>query len=207
MLDQLLPELSVLLKLLDHEYLSATTQEKKLAVSTILQKLQPPAGQCPSPVVASGCPQRQWVSPAPAQPPQGTLLPVFPSQLHPAPGAGLASALPWIQRAVPCGNAASQSFSCPGFVLSTGVSAGRPALCTWGFTASPVPALLGGAAASLGGFLHPQCLLCIPGLVFVGCQCLLQAQSIPLNSREGCGLHVRQHSVPGQRHQLRGVPL
>lgn len=52
-LDQLLPELSVLLKLLDHEYLSATTQEKKLAVSTILQKLQPPAGLCPSPVVSS----------------------------------------------------------------------------------------------------------------------------------------------------------
>ncbi|KAI1234246.1 Actin filament-associated protein 1-like 1 [Lamprotornis superbus] len=44
-MDQLLPELSVLLKLLDHEYLSATTQEKKLAVSTILQKLQPPAGK------------------------------------------------------------------------------------------------------------------------------------------------------------------
>ncbi|NWH39868.1 AF1L1 protein, partial [Chloropsis hardwickii] len=44
-LDQLLPELSVLLKLLDHEYLSATTQEKKLAVSTILQKLQPPVGK------------------------------------------------------------------------------------------------------------------------------------------------------------------
>ncbi|XP_074865885.1 actin filament-associated protein 1-like 1 isoform X2 [Carettochelys insculpta] len=44
-LDQLLPELIVLLKLLDHEYLSATTLEKKLAVSTILQKLQPPAGK------------------------------------------------------------------------------------------------------------------------------------------------------------------
>ncbi|XP_027320672.1 actin filament-associated protein 1-like 1 isoform X1 [Anas platyrhynchos] len=44
-LDQLLPELSILLKLLDHEYLSATTQEKKLAVSTILQKLQPPTGK------------------------------------------------------------------------------------------------------------------------------------------------------------------
>uniref|UniRef100_A0A8B9PVA0 Actin filament-associated protein 1-like 1 n=1 Tax=Apteryx owenii TaxID=8824 RepID=A0A8B9PVA0_APTOW len=44
--DQLLPELSVLLRLLDHEYLSSTTQEKKLAVSTILQKLQPPPGQC-----------------------------------------------------------------------------------------------------------------------------------------------------------------
>ncbi|XP_039934328.1 actin filament-associated protein 1-like 1 isoform X1 [Hirundo rustica] len=44
-LDQLLPELSVLLKLLDHEYLSATAQEKKLAVSTILQKLQPAAGK------------------------------------------------------------------------------------------------------------------------------------------------------------------
>ncbi|XP_067160675.1 actin filament-associated protein 1-like 1 isoform X2 [Apteryx mantelli] len=43
--DQLLPELSVLLKLLDHEYLSSTTQEKKLAVSTILQKLQPPPGK------------------------------------------------------------------------------------------------------------------------------------------------------------------
>ncbi|XP_032559203.1 actin filament-associated protein 1-like 1 isoform X1 [Chiroxiphia lanceolata] len=44
-LDQLLPELSILLKLLDHEYLSATTQEQKLAVSSILQKLQPPAGK------------------------------------------------------------------------------------------------------------------------------------------------------------------
>ncbi|XP_032052762.1 actin filament-associated protein 1-like 1 isoform X2 [Aythya fuligula] len=44
-LDQLLPELSILLKLLDHEYLSATTQEKKMAVSTILQKLQPPTGK------------------------------------------------------------------------------------------------------------------------------------------------------------------
>lgn len=55
-LDQLLPELSVLLKLLDHEYLSATTQEKKLAVSTILQKLQPPAGQCPAPKGPGGCP-------------------------------------------------------------------------------------------------------------------------------------------------------
>uniref|UniRef100_A0A8D0FTA4 Actin filament-associated protein 1-like 1 n=1 Tax=Strix occidentalis caurina TaxID=311401 RepID=A0A8D0FTA4_STROC len=50
-LDQLLPELSVLLKLLDHEYLSATTQEKKLAVSTILQKLQPPAGLFHAPAV------------------------------------------------------------------------------------------------------------------------------------------------------------
>uniref|UniRef100_A0A8C6Z7U6 Actin filament-associated protein 1-like 1 n=1 Tax=Nothoprocta perdicaria TaxID=30464 RepID=A0A8C6Z7U6_NOTPE len=45
-MEQLLPELSVLLKLLDHEYLSSTTQEKKLAVSTILQQLQPPPGQC-----------------------------------------------------------------------------------------------------------------------------------------------------------------
>ncbi|KFQ35446.1 Actin filament-associated protein 1-like 1, partial [Mesitornis unicolor] len=63
-LDQLLPELSVLLKLLDHEYLSATTQEKKLAVSTILQKLQPPAGPCPAPTVPGGCPQRQCVSPS-----------------------------------------------------------------------------------------------------------------------------------------------
>ncbi|XP_021266260.1 actin filament-associated protein 1-like 1 isoform X2 [Numida meleagris] len=44
-LDQLLPELSILLKLLDHEYLSATAQEKKVAVSSILQKLQPPSGK------------------------------------------------------------------------------------------------------------------------------------------------------------------
>lgn len=67
-LDQLLPELSVLLKLLDHEYLSATTQEKKLAVSTILQKLQPPAGLCPAPMVAvpraGECPHGQCLSPA-----------------------------------------------------------------------------------------------------------------------------------------------
>lgn len=122
-LDQLLPELSILLKLLDHEYLSATTQEKKLAVSTILQKLQPPAGLCPPPVVPGGCPQGQWVSsaaglgqnpsrvgktifrarmsrlcaqhPAPAQPPRGTLLPAFASQLLPAPdvGAGVSPAV------------------------------------------------------------------------------------------------------------------
>ncbi|KAK9406645.1 actin filament-associated protein 1-like 1 [Crotalus adamanteus] len=45
LLDQLLPELNVLLKLLDHEYLSATTVEKKNTVSNILQKLQPPAGK------------------------------------------------------------------------------------------------------------------------------------------------------------------
>ncbi|NXJ04595.1 AF1L1 protein, partial [Odontophorus gujanensis] len=44
-LDQLLPELSILLKLLDHEYLSATAQEKKVAVSSILQKLQPSSGK------------------------------------------------------------------------------------------------------------------------------------------------------------------
>ncbi|KAL7989235.1 hypothetical protein Chor_011901 [Crotalus horridus] len=44
-MDQLLPELNVLLKLLDHEYLSATTVEKKNTVSNILQKLQPPAGK------------------------------------------------------------------------------------------------------------------------------------------------------------------
>ncbi|KAG8128726.1 hypothetical protein E2320_015576 [Naja naja] len=44
-LDQLLPELNILLKLLDHEYLSATTVEKKNTVSNILQKLQPPAGK------------------------------------------------------------------------------------------------------------------------------------------------------------------
>ncbi|XP_054834403.1 actin filament-associated protein 1-like 1 [Eublepharis macularius] len=44
-LDQLLPELTVLLKLLDHEYLSSTTMEKKTAVSNILQKLQAPAGK------------------------------------------------------------------------------------------------------------------------------------------------------------------
>uniref|UniRef100_A0A8B9PWS4 Actin filament-associated protein 1-like 1 n=1 Tax=Apteryx owenii TaxID=8824 RepID=A0A8B9PWS4_APTOW len=72
--DQLLPELSVLLRLLDHEYLSSTTQEKKLAVSTILQKLQPPPGQCvrlvlhlkarqPSPGTA------QCVSPVAVDPP------------------------------------------------------------------------------------------------------------------------------------------
>uniref|UniRef100_A0A8C6V915 Actin filament-associated protein 1-like 1 n=1 Tax=Naja naja TaxID=35670 RepID=A0A8C6V915_NAJNA len=45
LLDQLLPELNILLKLLDHEYLSATTVEKKNTVSNILQKLQPPAGK------------------------------------------------------------------------------------------------------------------------------------------------------------------
>uniref|UniRef100_A0A8C0BQ44 Actin filament-associated protein 1-like 1 n=1 Tax=Buteo japonicus TaxID=224669 RepID=A0A8C0BQ44_9AVES len=81
-LDQLLPELSILLKLLDHEYLSATTQEKKLAVSTILQKLQPPAGLCPPPAVPGGCPQGQWVSPVPMDP--APPLPTTP----PPPGMG-----------------------------------------------------------------------------------------------------------------------
>uniref|UniRef100_H3A751 Actin filament-associated protein 1-like 1 n=1 Tax=Latimeria chalumnae TaxID=7897 RepID=H3A751_LATCH len=43
-LEQLIPELNVLLKLLDHEYLSTTTREKKAAVSNILQRLQPKSG-------------------------------------------------------------------------------------------------------------------------------------------------------------------
>ncbi|KFR11649.1 Actin filament-associated protein 1-like 1, partial [Opisthocomus hoazin] len=78
-LDQLLPELSVLLKLLDHEYLSATTQEKKLAVSTILQKLQPPTGLCPAPAVSGGCPQGQWVSPAAVPGQNPSRVPVDPA--------------------------------------------------------------------------------------------------------------------------------
>ncbi|KAM8972038.1 actin filament-associated protein 1-like 1 [Pelodytes ibericus] len=43
-LDQLLPELNVLLKLLDHELLSATTREKHSAVCSILRQLQPAPG-------------------------------------------------------------------------------------------------------------------------------------------------------------------
>ncbi|XP_030067676.1 actin filament-associated protein 1-like 1 isoform X1 [Microcaecilia unicolor] len=43
-LEQLIPELNVLLKLLDHEYLSTTTLEKKTIVSSILAKLQPGTG-------------------------------------------------------------------------------------------------------------------------------------------------------------------
>ncbi|KAM4677294.1 actin filament-associated protein 1-like 1 [Discoglossus pictus] len=43
-LDQLLPELNVLLKLLDHEFLSATTREKQSAVCSILRQLQSPPG-------------------------------------------------------------------------------------------------------------------------------------------------------------------
>ncbi|XP_077328856.1 actin filament-associated protein 1-like 1 isoform X1 [Lithobates pipiens] len=43
-LDQLLPELNVLLKLLDHEFLSATTREKQSAVCSILRQLQPSPG-------------------------------------------------------------------------------------------------------------------------------------------------------------------
>ncbi|KAM4868937.1 actin filament-associated protein 1-like 1 isoform X1 [Urocitellus parryii] len=40
-LEQLLPELTGLLSLLDHEYLSDSTLEKKMAVASILQSLQP----------------------------------------------------------------------------------------------------------------------------------------------------------------------
>ncbi|XP_057346920.1 actin filament-associated protein 1-like 1 isoform X2 [Manis pentadactyla] len=40
-LERLLPELTGLLSLLDHEYLSDTTLEKKMAVASILQSLQP----------------------------------------------------------------------------------------------------------------------------------------------------------------------
>uniref|UniRef100_G3UHH3 Actin filament-associated protein 1-like 1 n=1 Tax=Loxodonta africana TaxID=9785 RepID=G3UHH3_LOXAF len=43
-LEQLLPELTGLLSLLDHEYLSDTTLEKKMAVASILQSLQPLPG-------------------------------------------------------------------------------------------------------------------------------------------------------------------
>ncbi|XP_038651435.1 actin filament-associated protein 1-like 1 isoform X4 [Scyliorhinus canicula] len=39
--EQLIPELNLLLKLLDHEYLSATTREKTMTVSSMLQRLQP----------------------------------------------------------------------------------------------------------------------------------------------------------------------
>ncbi|XP_035315847.1 actin filament-associated protein 1-like 1 isoform X1 [Cricetulus griseus] len=41
MLEQLIPELTGLLSLLDHEYLSDSTLEKKMAVASILQSLQP----------------------------------------------------------------------------------------------------------------------------------------------------------------------
>ncbi|XP_067899492.1 actin filament-associated protein 1-like 1 isoform X2 [Heterodontus francisci] len=39
--EQLIPELNLLLKLLDHEYLSTTTREKTMTVSNMLQRLQP----------------------------------------------------------------------------------------------------------------------------------------------------------------------
>lgn len=45
MLEQLLPELTGLLSLLDHEYLSDTTLEKKMTVASLLQSLQPLPGQ------------------------------------------------------------------------------------------------------------------------------------------------------------------
>lgn len=41
MLEQLIPELTGLLSLLDHEYLSDSTLEKKMAVASLLQSLQP----------------------------------------------------------------------------------------------------------------------------------------------------------------------
>ncbi|KAK7819050.1 hypothetical protein U0070_002362 [Myodes glareolus] len=44
-LEQLIPELTGLLSLLDHEYLSDSTLEKKMAVASILQNLQPLPGQ------------------------------------------------------------------------------------------------------------------------------------------------------------------
>lgn len=47
-LEQLLPELTGLLSLLDHEYLSDTALEKKMAVASILQSLQPLPGQPPT---------------------------------------------------------------------------------------------------------------------------------------------------------------
>lgn len=53
MLEQLLPELTGLLSLLDHEYLSDTTLEKKMAVASILQSLQPLPGQ-PSALCLTG---------------------------------------------------------------------------------------------------------------------------------------------------------
>lgn len=96
-LDQLLPELSILLKLLDHEYLSATTQEKKLAVSTILQKLQPPAGQCPAAKGSGGCPggsvspawDHRWAQPSGAR---RSLLKAWMSFPAREPAASISSA-------------------------------------------------------------------------------------------------------------------
>lgn len=43
-LEQLLPELTGLLSLLDHEYLSDTALEKKMAVASLLKSLQPLPG-------------------------------------------------------------------------------------------------------------------------------------------------------------------
>lgn len=178
-LDQLLPELSVLLKLLDHEYLSATTQEKKLAVSTILQKLQPPAGLCPSPVQwlfpgAVGVPSRgepkpsregksfcrAGLSPAPAQRPQGTLLPAFTFQLLPAPGAGLASALPWIREGCSLRKRCFPELFLPRVCAERRGFRGKAGAVHLGFHSLPPSCSPGGAAASLGVPLSP-----VPALV------------------------------------------
>lgn len=147
MLDQLLPELSILLKLLDHEYLSATTQEKKLAVSTILQKLQPPTGQCPAPKGSGGCPggsvspawDHRWALPSGARrsllkarmsfPAHVPAASISSAQHHPQ-GALLLSLVPgsplllWALASAPAsaGSAASQMPSDSQFVLSTVIS-------------------------------------------------------------------------------------
>lgn len=62
MLEQLLPELTGLLSLLDHEYLSDTALEKKMAVASILQSLQPLPGQ-PSATPTPPAPQEPAVAP------------------------------------------------------------------------------------------------------------------------------------------------
>lgn len=252
-LDQLLPELSVLLKLLDHEYLSATTQEKKLAVSTILQKLQPPAGPCPAPVVPGG----QWVSPAAAlgQNPSGVgtticgmgmrclcarhllsflggfcSLVSLPSFSLPQ-AQGLASALPWLRGScslrkcrfaevfLPPVSAERRSFRGKArsavhlglHSLPTSLpSLGRGSSIPGGSSAPRAPAPEECPMARWGG------MACVLGPVFVGRGCAgacpsdsahPRAESVPFSLREGCGLHVRQHGVPEQRHQLRGVSL
>lgn len=173
-LDQLLPELSVLLKLLDHEYLSATTQEKKLAVSTILQKLQPPAGLCPAPAMPADCPQG-WRLPQrdPGQIPskagicsawQGCSASVPSAQLMLSPLRTLCSLVllpsfipPWmpgpvssLQAAAPYGSSSPQRSS---YLLSTGVFLERPG----GLGLHSLPTFL----PSWGGQQHP--------LGFLGC--------------------------------------
>lgn len=113
-LEQLLPELTGLLSLLDHEYLSDTALEKKMAVASLLKSLQPlpglpntpqdprylspqglPAGAHWSPGARQSLIFRDWPVPLnPSHPPHSTPSTSTSHSPHAAPCSSVPTSAP-----------------------------------------------------------------------------------------------------------------